>query len=370
VGWENESTILHSHHERALVSPQAGDAVVRRILLLIVLQVGLLANNWLFADVVTMNDGHQVSGAVESGNTQEIQVKAGVQVQTLDIHQVRTIQFGTPAAAPPPPKESPSASEESAHVQADSLIFKDGTRVGGRWWSIDTNNVHFLVNNQLQQYPRASVLAVTLGGASLPPPPATSKQPAVTPAQPSSVSMEPVRPPASARSPGSQPPEAPKLARGPAGALPAPSRGVSQPEEIGAVYFWNGKNLTPLEHNQAVEHGRGSNPYWEMPGAQSRVRLKEAPALVFILRLPKGVDPAGYSLFSMQTVNGARRTRSEPSRRGGLVTWPFAVEINDESGYMTYALTVKDLPEGEYSFSPSSSNDGYSFGVDTAAAGQ
>jgi len=136
------------------------------------------------------------------------------------------------------------------------------------------------------------------------------------------------------------------------------------------VYFWNGRDLTLLERNQAVERRSGSTPYWEMPGPQSRVRLKESSGLVFVVRLPKGVDPASYNLFPLSTVDGSRRTRSDPSRRGGIVTWPFKIEINNESGYMTYALTVRDLPTGEYSFSPSSSNDGYCFGVDPSAPGQ
>jgi hypothetical protein len=136
------------------------------------------------------------------------------------------------------------------------------------------------------------------------------------------------------------------------------------------VYFWNGKGLTPLERNQAVEHGSGATQYWEMPAPQSRVRLNEASRLVFVVRLPPGVDPASYSLFPLATVNGSRRTRSQPGRRGGLMTWPVDIEKNDESSLITYALTVRDLPAGEYSFSPSNSNDGYCFGVDASAAGQ
>ena len=96
------------------------------------------------------------------------------------------------------------------------------------------------------------------------------------------------------------------------------------------VYSWNGKVLIPLERNQAVEHKSGSTQYWEMPAPQSRVRLNEASSLVFVVRLPKGVDPASYSLFPLVTVNGSRRTRSQPGRRGGLVTWPVDIEKNDE----------------------------------------
>jgi hypothetical protein len=132
------------------------------------------------------------------------------------------------------------------------------------------------------------------------------------------------------------------------------------------VYFWNGRLLIPLERNQAAARGSGSTQYWEMPGPQSRVRVSEASSLAFIVRLPTGVDPASYSLFPLVTVNGSRRTQSQPGRRGGLTTWPFKIEVNDQSSLMTYAFTVRGLPTGEYSFSPSSSNDGYCFGVDPA----
>ena len=136
------------------------------------------------------------------------------------------------------------------------------------------------------------------------------------------------------------------------------------------VYFWNGKVLTPLERNQAVEHKKGSTQYFEMPAPKSPVRLSEASSLVFILRLPQGVDPASYILFQLATVAGSRRTQSDSGRRGGLMTWPVDIEKNNESSLMTYALRVRDLPTGEYSFSPSSSNDGYCFGVDPSTSGQ
>ena len=133
------------------------------------------------------------------------------------------------------------------------------------------------------------------------------------------------------------------------------------------VYFWNGRVLIPLERNQAVERKKGSTQYWEMQAPQSPVRLSEASSLVFILRLPQGVNPASYSLFQLVTADGSRRTRPQPGRRSGLMTWPVDIEKNDESSLITYALTVRDLPTGEYAFSPSNSNDGYCFGVDPSA---
>jgi hypothetical protein len=332
---------------------------MRSVLLLV-----LWAGGRLFADVVTLNDGHQVSGLVESGNTQELHIKTGDQSQTIDVHQVQAIQFGVSSAAGPAPTKA-------IPPENRTLILKDGTRVAGRWWSIDASQVHFLVNNQLQHYARSDVSAVTSGDATLPPPTAPSNPPAVPPAQ--SPAATPAQSPAAtpAQSPAATPkPQPPTLQRSPASRPPAAPSGVSQPEEIGAVYFWNGRDLTPLERKPAVERKRGSTQYWEIPGAQSRVRLKEASGLAFVVRLPRGVDPAGYNLFPLVTVDGSRRTRSQPGRPGGLVTWPFKIEINNESGYMTYAFTVRDLPTGEYSFSPSSSNDSYCFGVDPSAPGQ
>ena len=47
---------------------------MRSVLLLV-----LWAGGRLFADVVTLNDGRQVSGLVESGNTQKLQIKTSDQ---------------------------------------------------------------------------------------------------------------------------------------------------------------------------------------------------------------------------------------------------------------------------------------------------
>jgi len=348
---------------------------MKRILLLLLWQFGLLAGSRLFADVVTLKDGRQISGLVESGNIQELHIKAGDQPQTIDIHQVQAIQFGVslPAAPVAPPAKAEGrapAATEAAPAQPNSLFLHDGTHIAGRWWSIDATNLHFLVNNQLQHYPRADVLGVSFGDATLPPPPARSTPPPATSAQPPPAATQPTRAPTLARSSSGPPPRS-TLAQ-PSGSAPpaAPPRGLSQPEEIGMVYFWKSRVLIPLEHSQAVERKKGSTQYYEIPAPQSRVRLTEAASLVFILRLPPGVDPASYGLFVLTTVNGSRRTQSRPGSRGGLVTWPVDIEKNDESSLITYALTVRDLPTGEYSFSPSSSNDGYCFGVDPSAPAQ
>jgi len=337
---------------------------MRSILVLI-----LWASSRLFADVVTLNDGRQVTGWVESGNTQELHIKTGDQSQTLDIHEVQAIQFGVTSAA------APSVPAKATPPETRTLILKDGTRVTGKWWAIDAGQIHFLVNNQLQHYPRSDVSAVTSGDAIQHPTTAPSSPTAASPAQaPAAAKPQPSESQRSSSSQPAAPPPTqpaatarpqPPASRSSASTSPEAPRGVSQPEEIGAVYFWNGRDLTPLERSQAVERKSGSTQYWELPGAQSRVRVEEASAFAFIVRLAKGVNPAIYSLFPLTTSDGSRQTRIQPGK-GGLMTWPFDIQINNESGYMTYAFIVKDLPLGEYSFSPSNSNASYCFGVDSS----
>src|SRR4051794_609826 len=99
---------------------------MRRTLLLV---CGLLAGGRLFADVVTLNDGRQISGLVESGNIQELRIKVGDRSETVDIHQLQAIQFNvsvptllaTPSTAA---NVAPVVSEPSA--QLNSLILNNG----------------------------------------------------------------------------------------------------------------------------------------------------------------------------------------------------------------------------------------------------
>lgn len=345
---------------------------MRRIPRLIMWQFGLLAGRLLFGDVVTLKDGRQISGLVESGDIRKLHVKVADHSETIDIDQVQVIQFGaslTAVPAEPAPRKAAGlapAAPEPAPAKPSSLILKDGTHVSGRWWSIDATDVHFLVNNQLEHYPRHDVLGVTFGNATLPAPP-DSVRSAQTPATPAPTAHAPATP----RAPSDVPPAPPTLTK-PSSAAPrsTPSRIVSQPDEIGMVYFWNGTGLVPLEVNRAAPHKSGSAEYWEMAGPQSRVRVNEVDRLVFIVSLPEGVDPASYSLFSLVTVNGSRRTRVQTGRGAGLVTWPVDIQINNRSSLIVYALTVRDLPAGEYSFSPSNTNDGYCFGVDPNTPGK
>jgi outer membrane lipoprotein SlyB len=127
-------------------------AVMRRILLLTVWGFGLLAGARLFADVVTLKDGRQISGQVESGNTQELRIKAGDQAQVIDLNQVQAIQFGVSLPAqsvtPPPPKAAapavpkpapraatappPSSPPSSLSARAGTVTLPAGTEIAVR----------------------------------------------------------------------------------------------------------------------------------------------------------------------------------------------------------------------------------------------
>jgi hypothetical protein len=80
---------------------------MKRTLLLMFCQFGLLAGANIFADVVTLKDGRQISGQVESGDTQELRIKVADQSQAIDVHDIQSIRFGV--SLPPPPAAAPPA---------------------------------------------------------------------------------------------------------------------------------------------------------------------------------------------------------------------------------------------------------------------
>ena len=81
---------------------------MKRIVLLMFWHFGLLGAGRLLADVVILKDGRQISGRVESGNTQELHIRVGDQSQTVDINQLRAIQFD---GSPPAPATGPNQAD-------------------------------------------------------------------------------------------------------------------------------------------------------------------------------------------------------------------------------------------------------------------
>lgn len=66
---------------------------MKRTLLLIAGQFCLLHGTNVFADVITLKNGRQISGTLESGGTRELQVRVGADSQTLLVDQIQSIQF-------------------------------------------------------------------------------------------------------------------------------------------------------------------------------------------------------------------------------------------------------------------------------------
>ena len=66
---------------------------MKKALLLIAGQFCLLHGTNALADVVTLKNGRQIVGAVESGGTREIQIRAAADSQTVQVDQIQSIQF-------------------------------------------------------------------------------------------------------------------------------------------------------------------------------------------------------------------------------------------------------------------------------------
>jgi len=103
---------------------------MRRTLLILVWQLGIVAGTYALADVVTLKDGRQVSGLIESGNTQEVRIQTDGRTEVIAVDEIQSIRFGPPdAAAPrsvtstappaaPPTKPQPAATPTSPQPAA------------------------------------------------------------------------------------------------------------------------------------------------------------------------------------------------------------------------------------------------------------
>jgi hypothetical protein len=80
---------------------------MKRTLIVLLLQFGMLAGLNTFADVVTLKDGRQVSGLIESGNLQEVRIQTEGRTEVIAVDQIQSIRFGPQEAAPPRPSNPP-----------------------------------------------------------------------------------------------------------------------------------------------------------------------------------------------------------------------------------------------------------------------
>ncbi len=73
-----------------------------RVILQVFLTLGILLPAAVFADVVTLKTGAQISGAVESGTTRDLRIRTGGRLQVIPVEKVQSIRFDAdaPAALP------------------------------------------------------------------------------------------------------------------------------------------------------------------------------------------------------------------------------------------------------------------------------
>ena len=76
---------------------------MKRTLLVLLWQFGMLAGVNAFADIVTLKDGRQVSGLIESGNTYEVRIQTEGRTEVIAVDQIQSIRFGPQEKAPPRP---------------------------------------------------------------------------------------------------------------------------------------------------------------------------------------------------------------------------------------------------------------------------
>lgn len=124
------------------------------------------------ADTLTLKDGRVVNGTYLGGSARQIRMEVGDSIQTFEVDQVASIQFGAgktaeaPAAAPPRERVNifrPDASSPSRAAPQSTLEIPEGTTLTIRMIDPVDSEV-----NKLQETFRASIdEPVVLGGETV-----------------------------------------------------------------------------------------------------------------------------------------------------------------------------------------------------------
>ncbi len=204
---------------------------------------------------------------------------------------------------------------------ADTLRLRNGATVSGSWVGGTADEIRFLVNDQVQRYPRADVMEVVFNSPTAPP-----------------------------AGPGA----------------PPPARIETGPTIVGAPFLRGASGLIPLEREIGMMvrsntmYGMGPTVY-RIQGGRSPVRVRQGDRVVFVVRLNPGADPRRFELYPLESRMNYRQT--QPSRGGGR---PLGLPVTiAKIGDSVYEISpARPLYPGEYSFSPIDSNESYCFGVD------
>jgi hypothetical protein len=210
--------------------------------------------------------------------------------------------------------------------QADTLRLRNGSVVNGSFLGGTADDVRFLVNDQVQHYPRADVAAIMFNSMNAP-----------------SASAE-----------------APRV-----DSRPVDPRVDPGPDYAGAPFLRGANGYIPLEQERGAMtrvggmYGMGA-PVYRVSGARSPVRVRQYDRIVFVVRLNPGQDPQQFQLYRLESRMGYRQTQATMS--GMPPALPVTIHKVNDAVYEI--IPARALNPGEYAVSPMNSNDSYCFGVD------
>ncbi len=91
---------------------------MNRTLLLSLWLFGMLAGTSALADVITLKDGHQVSGSIVDGNIEQVHIQTEGRSETIAVDEIQSVQFGVNAVAPPKPSTAVRAPAPAPAIPA------------------------------------------------------------------------------------------------------------------------------------------------------------------------------------------------------------------------------------------------------------
>src|SRR5438105_2802130 len=102
-----------------------------------------LVGSLAFADTITLKNGSVVKGTYLGGTARQVRVDDGSNVQTLDVDDIRRIDFDSPAPAPPPP---PAQRPRILRPEADAAPPPSANETAGIMLPAGTNLVIRMVD--------------------------------------------------------------------------------------------------------------------------------------------------------------------------------------------------------------------------------
>jgi len=134
------------------------------------------------------------------------------------------------------------------------------------------------------------------------------------------------------------------------------------PEKADVPYLLHADNLVETEVSQAREEKRRDETLYRVPGASSPARTPLAEP-VFLLRSEK-IAPESLELYRLEVKSGNREVVfQDKKRRGGPRAFRLVVTRLAEKLYRIEVSENLGLENGQYSLTPSGSNEVFCFEV-------